>query len=437
MAREMKNSGTSRIGIIPMNWEMRRLKHIAQLYTGNSIRDEEKELYEDPTDAVPYIASKDIDATFQTADYENGMYVKSADTAFKFAEAGSTLMCIEGGSAGRKKTRLSQRVAFVNKLCCFSPSGIDGGFLFHWICSPNFEDEFRQHITGLIGGVSVSIIQNFRISVPPMPEQIRIAALLNRRCAKIDSIIEATQRTIEEYKRLKQSIITEAVTHGVRPCRQMKYSGTEWIGTIPEDWEVLRKLSYAVNKGISYGIVKLFDPDDEHGVRVLRCSDVREGRIDIENIRTVTKEVSDEYSRTLLEGGEVLINVRGTLGGCAVVPPEMKGYNIAREVAMVSPGPQLYNSYLMYFFLSKTFITYEERHLAGSVYIGLNIEMLSACSVPLPSISEQIEIASYLDIKCSEIDRLIESKQHLLIQLEAYKKSVIYEYVTGKREVVG
>ena len=69
--------------------------------------------------------------------------------------------------------------------------------------------------------------------------------------------------------------------------------------------------------------------------------------------------------------------------------------------------------------------------------IGVNIEMLSACSVPLPSISEQIEIASYLDIKCSEIDRLIESKQHLLIQLEAYKKSVVYEYVTGKREVVG
>ena len=266
---------------------------------------------------------------------------------------------------------------------------------------------------------------NFEFPMPSLPEQTRIAAFLDRRCAEIDRVIAATQRTIEEYKKLKQSIITEAVTHGVRGERKMKDSGVEWIGEIPEEWEVLRKLSYAVDKGISYGIVKLFDPDDEHGVYVLRCSDVREGRIDIDNIRTVTKEVSDEYSRTLLEGGEVLINVRGTLGGCAVVPPEMKGFNIAREVAMVSPGSRLNNSYLMYFFLSKPFISYEERHLAGSVYIGLNIEMLSACSVPLPPLSEQIEIAAYLDIKCSEFDRLIDSKQQLLTQLESYKKSVI------------
>lgn len=435
MARKLTESRNERIGLIPENWTIKKIKYIAQLYTGNSIKDEEKERYEDPTNAVPYLSSKDIDATYLTANYENGMYVKAADTAFKFAPIGSTLMCIEGGSAGRKKTKLLQKVAFVNKLCCFSPTEIDGTFLYYWICSPNFEDEFRQHITGLIGGVSISVIQNFEIAIPAIEEQQRIVAFLDRRCAEIDGVIAETEKSIAEYKTLKQAIITEAVTHGICSERPMKDSGLEWLGKIPEEWHILRKLSYAVNKNISYGIVKLYDPDDENGVKVLRCSDVREGKIETENIRTVTREVSAEYSRTVLDGGEVLINVRGTLGGCAVVPSEMAGYNIAREVAMVSPSEVLSSRYLMYFFLSKPFITYEERHLAGSVYIGLNIEMLSACPLPLPSIEEQHAIVAYLDEKAGHIDALVEAKQQLLTELETYKKTVIYEYVTGKKEV--
>ena len=165
MAREMKDSRNMRIGIIPSHWNVARIKHVAQLYTGNSIKDEEKEQYEDPVDAIPYISSKDIDATFRKADYENGMYVKRNDNSFKVATAGSILMCIEGGSAGRKKTRLTQDVTFVNKLCCFQPGNVDGSFLFYWICSPNFEDEFREKISGLIGGVSVSNLQNFCRSI--------------------------------------------------------------------------------------------------------------------------------------------------------------------------------------------------------------------------------------------------------------------------------
>lgn len=433
MVRELKNCSNDRIGEIPLFWDVKKLKYVAKLYTGNSIKDEEKELYEDPENSVPYLSSKDIDATYLSANYENGMYVKENDQSFKFAPAGSSLMCIEGGSAGRKKTQLTKKVAFVNKLCCFEPTDIDSDFLYYWICSPNFEDEFKQNITGLIGGVSVSVLQNFSVAIPPMTEQTAIANYLHSKCDEIDSIVAETEKTIAEYKSLKRATITKAVTKGIRGNRPMTDSGIKWLGDIPEDWSLLRKLSYKANKGISYGIVKLFDPDDENGVKVLRCSDVREGFIDTANIRTVTQEISAEYSRTILEGGEVLINVRGTLGGCAVVPKEMKGYNIAREVAMVSTD--IHNRYLMYYFLSNPFTTYEERHLAGSVYIGLNIEMLSACPIPLPPIEEQNEIADYLDARCAEIDSVIAAKQKLLAEMDFYKKSLIYEYVTGKKEV--
>ena len=127
--------------------------------------------------------------------------------------------------------------------------------------------------------------------------------------------------------------------------------------------------------------------------------------------------------------------MRGTLGGCAVVPAEMQGYNVAREVAMISLANTILNRYLMYFFLSKVFTTYEERHLAGSVFIGLNIEMLSACPVTLPPLSEQEQIANYLDKKCNLLDTVIISKERMIIELEYYKKSLIFEYVTGKRAI--
>ena len=324
-----------------------------------------------------------------------------------------------------------------SELFVFRAKEMQTRYLFYWLQNKAFIEQAKSTMTGTGGlkRVSPQFVRDCTIHCPPPDEQARIAAFLDVKCARINTVIEQTRASIEEYKKLKQAVITQAVTKGIRPGRKMKDSGVEWIGEIPEEWTVLRKLSYAVNKSISYGIVKLFDPDDISGVRVLRCSDVREGKIDTSNIRTVAKAVSDEYSRTLLEGGEVLINVRGTLGGCAVVPPEMRGYNIAREVAMISLTDAIINRYLMYYFLSKTFGTYEERHLAGSVYVGLNIEMLAACPVTLPPLPEQEHIADYLDNKCQAFDTVIAKKSRIIQELESYKKSLIFEYVTGKKEV--
>ena len=149
----------------------------------------------------------------------------------------------------------------------------------------------------------------------------------------------------------------------------------------------------------------------------------------------VTKEVSQEYSRTILSGGEVLVNVRGSLGGCSIVPNDMAGYNIAREVAKISPDVSINNKYLMYYLLSHCFVDYRTRHLAGSVYIGLNIELLSSCPIPFPELFEQQQITDYLDRKCSQIDKLIALKHQKTEKIQQYKKSLIYEYVTGKKEV--
>lgn len=115
----MKDSGNQWIGIIPFDWSIDRFKYCTILYTGNSIKDERKNDYEDAFFAKPYISSKDINRLFSTINYENGLYIKNNDYSFRVARKNDILMCIEGGSAGKKKALLNQDVCFVNKLCCF------------------------------------------------------------------------------------------------------------------------------------------------------------------------------------------------------------------------------------------------------------------------------------------------------------------------------
>ena len=262
----MKNSGVEWIGEIPDDWEVSKTKYLADLYTGNSIKDEEKDLYEDKDNAIPYISSKDIDVIFSTADYENGMYVKVSDNSFSRAPASSSLMCIEGGSAGKKKTFLKQEVCFVNKLCCFNPFDINPKFLFYCLNSPNYEEEFRFNISGMIGGVSVGKLNQFILPKPPKETQQKIASYLDSKCSKIEEAIQNQQQVIEKLKAYKQSLITEAVTGKIKiqngkACgkyEEYKDSGVEWIGEIPSGWEPI-KAKYFIK--ISNGS----DPKTEEG----------------------------------------------------------------------------------------------------------------------------------------------------------------------------
>ena len=302
-----------------------------------------------------------------------------------------------------------------------------------------FSEKERQQYKVQKGDLIAHFTKDKFSSLPflavPVDEQLKIVQVLDKKCAQVDALITNIQTQIEKLKAYKQSMITEVVTKGLDPTVPMKDSGVEWIGEIPAHWEITRKLAFVTTEGISYGIVKLFDPDDVNGVKVLRCSDVLEGWIKPDNIRTVMQEVSNEYARTILSGGEVVVNVRGSLGGCAVVPKTMAGYNIAREVAKIALNDSMCNRYVMYYLLSRCFVEYRTSRLSGSVYVGLNIELLSSCPLPNPDLAEQTAIADYLDEKCSQIDRLIAIKQAKIEKLEQYKRSLIYEYVTGKREV--
>lgn len=413
--RELKDSGIDVVRMIPTTWTLSRLKYLCTVQTGN----------EDTQNADP--------------DGEYPFYVRSPiiEKCKRFTfEGEGILMAGDGAGAGRIFHHVYGRYAVHQRVYRLSDfKNIDTDYFYYYLSNifPQIMDKGSAQST--VPSVRLPMILNCEICTPTIYEQHRIANYLDTKCVEIDALTADIQLQVDTLEQYKRSVITEAVTKGLNPDTEMKNSGITWIGTIPENWDILRKLSYATTDDISYGIVKLMEPDDENGVKVIRCSDIMGGYIDVKHIRTVSKAVSLEYARTILRGGEVILSIRGSLGGCAVVPDSMAGYNIAREVAKISLNETMVNRFVMYYFLSMGFTNYLQRYLAGSVYIGLNIETLKDCSIPKPPKVEQLVICDYLDKKCGEIDEIIQQKQQQLSVIEEYKKSLIFEYVTGKKEV--
>lgn len=204
---------------------------------------------------------------------------------------------------------------------------------------------------------------------------------------------------------------------------------------LPDGWIGLR-IKDIVLRDVSYGIVKLGDEDREHGVSVLRCSDVKPGYIISDGIRTVTQELSQQYSRTVLTGGEIVINVRGTLGGCAIVPDEMAGYNIAREVAMIAVPNCLNKEYILLCLLSPMFWSYMQGNLRGIAYKGLNIKLLKDFILPIPPLAMQQEIVEKVNDALRLIDEYAKYEQQLSTLVEAFpgdlKSSILQDALQGK-----
>lgn len=426
--RKMKDSGVAWIGQVPEGWSVERLQwHIDEVNDKNNpIRYTNVLSLTNDRGVIPYEdkgaqgnKSKDNLAEYKIA-YKNCIVANSMNILIGSVGLSGYDGCVSP-------------VYYVFR----AKTGTDIGYLNYLFQLSQFQRELRRFANGILEirlRVSSADIVKRTLAFPKESEQRKIAAFLDGECGKIDVLRGKVEKQIAALEEYRKSVITEAVTKGIKRGRKMKVADVAWIATAPQEWERTR-LKLLCDRDITYGIVKLGDPDED-GIKVLRCSDVLAGRIAEGEIRTVTKSLSQEYSRTILRGGEVVVNVRGTLGGCAVVPEKMRGYNIAREVAMVAvKGNAADARFIMYQLLSSSFDSYIKMQLSGAVYVGLNIEMLGKYSFFCPDLSEQHEIAAYLDKKCAAIDSMVAKCREELERLAEYKKSLIYEYVTGKKEV--
>ena len=345
------------------------------------------------------------------------------------------LLNITGGSIGRccifpetlETANVNQHVSIirVNKNV-FLPE-----FMHYYWISPLGSMAISLYQTGgNREGMSAEAIKNTPIILMPLVEQKLICKVLDAKCAEIDAVLDKTRTSIEEYKKLKQAIITQAVTKGIRGDRPMKESGIEWIGAIPENWDVRRIKSIGTYRnGLTYAPE---DQTDESGTLVLRSSNVQNGRLDFSNNVFVSCEIP---AQLMVQKGDILIcsrnGSRELIGKSAIIDSDICASFGAFMMVFRCECPRymyyLLNSNIFSVYLN-TFLTTTINQLTGKNFGNMNI-------VYCPDTVEQDEIVSFLDKRCLELDELIIKKKRLINALESYKKSLIYEYVTGKKEV--
>ena len=287
---------------------------------------------------------------------------------------------------------------------------------------------------GTIPCINNQKLYDCRIPFPSYGEQTLIANHLNIQCAKINEMLFHIRSSIEEYKKLKQTVITQAVTKGVRGKREMKDSGVEWIGEIPKEWSTpkIKRL----HNGLTDGTHGTFNRIDS-GHILLSSKNVREFGIQLGENESFISEA--DYNLITANGfpqkDDVLLCCIGaSIGRCTLYEFE-EAMAFQRSVIFIRCNSLILPRMMMYDLRSSNTLLQEQLLVNQSAQAGLYQGLVSEIFISLPPISEQKEIIAYLDAKCAEIDRLIAKKEQLVKELESYKKSLIYEVVTGKQEV--
>ena len=409
--RKMKDSGIEWIGEIPEDWETTKLKYIASVSSGEMISK-----YEYIEDGIYDIVGS------------NGIIGKSN----KF---NNTKKCLTTGRVGSIGTvHIVEKSWITDNALIVYPNDLN---ILKWLyyIIPNFDYKFISSGTAQPLITATKLLFQV-IPFPPLAEQQKISAFLDRKCTEIDSVISKTKATIEEYKKLKQSVITQAVTKGIIPNRPMKDSIVEFNDNIPIDWnEVKLKYLCYLRARLGWRGLKA-DEYVESGYIFLSAFNIINNKLDFSEVNYINQFRYDESPEIKLRLGDILIVKDGAgIGKCAYIDYMPKESTPNGSLAVITPNNNLYGKYLYYFFLSNMFQNRILQLKDGMGVPHLFQGDMREIIIPVPPKDEQQEIVNYLDEKCSEIDKLIAKKEQLLTEMENYKKAVIYEYVTGKKEV--
>ena len=414
--REMKDSGIEWVGKIPHCWNTSKLKYLGQYINGYAFKPEEW-----GSKGVPIIRIQDLTGSNDNPNYFEGQidkkyWVENGDILISWAATLDAFIWNKGNGW------LNQHIfkAVPNRRI------INYDFFF-WMIKESMKNMNNDNKHGIfMQHVTLSVFNNFTIPMPPLAEQERIAAFLDAQCAEIDAVLEKTRASIEEYKKLKQAVITQAVTKGIRGDRPMKNSGIEWIGEIPAEWDVIRVKQ----------LLKERNERSKEGKEEPLSMSQKVGLVPTKFLESIPNMASSFVGAKLAYVDDLVFNkLKAHLGV----------FSVSRYDGLVSPDYAVYCStgksnlkYLEYIFKTPQCIG-EFRKKSTGIAAGLMrlyTEGLFSIYLPYPALSEQEEIAEYLNEKCAGIDALIVKKQQYLTEIENYKKSLIYEYVTGKKEVV-
>lgn len=425
--RKMKDSKVDWLGEVPEPWGIGR---IGQLYTER--REKVSDTEYQPLSVTMKGILPQLSTAAKTDVHDDRKLVRKGDFAInsRSDRRGSCGISPYDGSVSLINTILTPREKM-------HPIYYD--WLFH---ASMFSDEFYKWGHGIVDDLwttNWNDMKRIAVPMPPFEEQQRIAAFLDSECARIDSIIEQTRASIEEYKKLKQAVITQSVTKGIRPGRKMKDSGIEWIGEINSEYS-LQKIKYFISdyKAGPFGSALITgNLLDDGSILVYTPEHVSKQSDNIPNNLFLPESRREEMQKFFVEAGHIVFPIVGSLGKAMYITPEMKEGIINQRLAKFRINEKVVDiDFFMYVFAKGDFYKqFLEINSRGAIIVNLTKEIVYNMPFPLPSLSEQKEIVSFLDVKTKEIELLIEKKELYLSELESLKKALIYEYVTGKKEV--
>lgn len=439
--RDMKDSNIIGIGLIPANWVVSRIKNCFCEINERLTNEHNERLL---SVSEYYGVEPRVDKM------DEGDFVTRADSleGYKSCKSGDLVMNIM--LAWKRALGVSHYDGIVSPAYCVyraKNNRIVSDYFHYLFRTDAYASIFRQYSTGIIDSRLRLYPDKFfslACCVPPVEYQQRIVDYLDIKCFKIDSIIAKQETIIEKLKEYKLSIITEAVTKGLDPNVEMKESGIARIGSIPKEWDVIkitRLLDYSNPYPIGDGDHGLIKTDDykTQGIPYIRVQNLGWGTdLDLDSVVCISDEDNKRIKNSELHPGDVLFCKTGaTIGKTGIVPLELPISNTTSHVGKISVDPK-YNPRFIFYFLSSR-IGYElfwDIASMKSTRPELSIEEIKRMRVVVPhSRSEQDDIVDYLDNVLGSIDMKIHNAQQIMGRISEYKKSLIYEVVTGKKEV--
>ena len=426
--REMKDSGVAWIGAIPQVWGMNT---IAQLFS--QVKCKNTGLQEKNLLSLSYgnVKRKSIDAVegLLPESFDGYNIVEKGDIVLRLTDLQNDHTSLRVGLV-KERGIITSAYLTIRNCSDFSPK-----YLYYYLYSFDIAKGFYGMGAGIRQGLNWDGVKWLKVLAPSTLEQERIAAFLDAECAEIDTVLEKTRASIEEYKKLKQAVITQAVTKGIRGDRPMKDSGIAWIGKIANEYAVY-KFKYLLKTPMQYGANEAGVEFDKALPRYIRITDITsDGQLKQGHCLCLEDAAAKPY---LLQDGDLLFaRSGGTVGKSFLYRQSygnaaFAGYLIRAAVDRTIMMPE----YAYYYTNSSIYDTWKNSVFIQSTIQNIGADRYSNMPIIVPNnIEEQRSIVEYLNGRCASIDTLIRKKQQYLTEIENYKKSLIHEYVTGKKEV--
>lgn len=442
MAVEMKDTGIEWIGKIPKEWDVSKLK-----YTSNFVNGDRSENYPSPNEFVDegvlFVTSNNIHEQKLDLDAESKFITQDKYKKLRGAklEKNDLIYCLRGsvGLCSINKTVDAGTIA--SSLVAIKPKTINADYLSYLMQSEINSFQTSLYTNGsCAANLSAENVANYYCIEPSIYEQKLIADFLDKQTAKIDAIIKTNEEQLKILKKYKKSLITQTVTKGLNKNVKMKDSGVDWIGKIPYNWEIQR-LKYVLTKNNSirvgpFGTALTTSDYTDEGQWVYNQRVVLDKNF-MENDTFISEEKAKELKGFKVFSGDLLITTRGTIGKVAKVPENCKDGVLHPCIIRfrVEEGKLPYKLINVLFNESDFVLDQITRFSNATTIDVIYSETLKNLIVPIIPQDELTVITSYLDKQCTKINCLINKKQQAIDTMQKYKKSLIYEYVTGKKRI--